>query len=244
MFQRFQLDRDIVLIDQRGTGDSNALNCEPDDRDEEDFSKIDDYPVGRLRTCLAALKADTRFYTTAIAMDDIDDVRKFLGYGEINLWGGSYGTRAALVYLKWHEDAVRSVVIDGVAPPDMRLPLFMEHPASAAGAGFVDGRNANRDRCDGGRTGARVAGTAAAESGSSRGVGGGKMAGGVGVRRVLGGVFDAVDSECAAARAVARFGNPVSRVGWRLDELAGPGAAAGFVFERGGDVCVDVRAVV
>ena len=126
MFQRFQLDRDIVLIDQRGTGDSNPLNCEPDDRDEEDFSKIDDYPVERLRTCLAGLKADTRFYTTAIAMDDIDDVRKFLGYGEINLWGGSYGTRAALVYLKWHEDAVRSVVIDGVAPPDMRLPLFME----------------------------------------------------------------------------------------------------------------------
>jgi len=102
IFRRFQLDRDIVLIDQRGTGDSNPLNCEPEDRDEEDFSKIDDYPVERLRTCLARLKADARFYTTAIAMDDIDDVRRFLGYGPINLWGGSYGTRAALVYLKRH----------------------------------------------------------------------------------------------------------------------------------------------
>jgi pimeloyl-ACP methyl ester carboxylesterase len=132
MFRRFQLDRDIVLIDQRGTGDSNPLNCEPDDRNEEDFSKIDDYPVERLRTCLAGLKADERFYTTSIAMDDIDEVRQYLGYGQINLWGGSYGTRAALVYLKRHEDSVRSVVLDAVAPPDMRLPLFMARDGQRA----------------------------------------------------------------------------------------------------------------
>ena len=131
-FRRFQLDRDIVLIDQRGTGDSNPLNCEPEDREEEDFSKIDDYPVERLRTCLGGLKADARFYTTAIAMDDIDEVRAYLGYRSINLWGGSYGTRAALVYLKRHEDSVRSVVLDGVAPPDMRLPLFMPRDSQRA----------------------------------------------------------------------------------------------------------------
>jgi pimeloyl-ACP methyl ester carboxylesterase len=132
IFRRFQADRDIVLIDQRGTGDSNPLNCEPEDRDEEDFSKIDDYPVERLRTCLAGLKADARYYTTAIAMDDIDEVRRYLGYGSINLWGGSYGTRAALVYLKRHEESVRSVVLDGVAPPDMRLPLFMARDGQRA----------------------------------------------------------------------------------------------------------------
>lgn len=132
MFHRFQLDRDIVLIDQRGTGGSNPLDCEPEDRDEDDFSHIDDYPVERFRTCLAKLKADARFYTTAIAMDDIDDLRRYLGYGEINLWGGSYGTRAALVYLKRHEDSVRSVVLDGVAPPDMRLPLFMPRDGQRA----------------------------------------------------------------------------------------------------------------
>jgi pimeloyl-ACP methyl ester carboxylesterase len=132
MFRRFQLDRDIVLIDQRGTGDSNPLNCEPDDREEEDFSKIDNYPVERLRTCLAGLKADARLYTTSIAMDDIDDVRRYLAYSVINLWGGSYGTRAALVYLKRHEDSVRSVVLDAVAPPDMRLPLFMPRDGQRA----------------------------------------------------------------------------------------------------------------
>ncbi|MEO8026073.1 MAG: alpha/beta hydrolase [Bryobacteraceae bacterium] len=132
LFRRFQQDRDIVMIDQRGTGASNPLNCEPDDRDEEDFSKIDEYPVDRLRGCLEKFKADARMYTTAIAMDDIDEVRKYLGYGEINLWGGSYGTRAALVYLKRHEDAVRTVVLDGVAPPDMRMPLFMPRDGQRA----------------------------------------------------------------------------------------------------------------
>ena len=132
MFQRFQLDRDIVLIDQRGTGDSNPLNCEPEDREEEDFTKIDDYPVERLRACLAKLKADERLYTTSIAMDDVDEVRRYLGYGEINVWGGSYGTRAALVYLKRHEDSVRSVVLDAVAPPDMRLPLYMPRDSQRA----------------------------------------------------------------------------------------------------------------
>ncbi len=132
LFHRFQVDRDIVLVDQRGTGDSNPLNCEPEDRDEEDFSKVDDYPTERLRACLAKLKANASLYTTAIAMDDIDDVRRYLGYGAINLWGGSYGTRAALVYLKRHEAFVRSVVLDGVAPPDMRLPLFMARDGQRA----------------------------------------------------------------------------------------------------------------
>jgi pimeloyl-ACP methyl ester carboxylesterase len=67
-----------------------------------------------------------------VAMDDIDDVRSFLGYSAINLWGGSYGTRAALVYLKRHEATVRSVVLDGVAPTDMRLPLYMARDGQRA----------------------------------------------------------------------------------------------------------------
>jgi pimeloyl-ACP methyl ester carboxylesterase len=132
VFHRFQVDRDIVFVDQRGTGGSNPLDCEPDDRDDEDFSTADDYPVERLRNCLAALKADERLYTTAIAMDDIDDVRRYLGYGAINLWGASYGTRAALVYLKRHEDSVRTVILDAVAPPDMRIPLFMPRDSQRA----------------------------------------------------------------------------------------------------------------
>jgi pimeloyl-ACP methyl ester carboxylesterase len=132
LFRRFQTDRDIVLVDQRGTGDSNSLDCHVEGPDNEDLSTIDTYPVERFRDCLDRLKADARLYTTAIAMDDIDEVRRYLGYETINLWGGSYGTRAALVYLQRHEDSVRSVVLDGVAPTDMRMPLYMARDGQRA----------------------------------------------------------------------------------------------------------------
>src|SRR3954468_9896257 len=132
MFRHFQTDRDIVLIDQRGTGESNPLDCAADADDDDDLSSVDEYPVQRFRTCLEQLQADTSFYTTSLAMDDIDDVRRYLGYERINLWGGSYGTRAALVYLKQHEASVRAVVLDGVAPPDMRIPLYMARDGQRA----------------------------------------------------------------------------------------------------------------
>lgn len=132
MFRRFQRDRDIVLIDQRGTGASNPLDCSAGEDEPDDLRSLDEYPVERFKSCLQTLEADPRLYTTAIAMDDIDDVRAFLGYGAINLWGGSYGTRAALVYLKRHEASVRAVVLDGVAPPDMRIPLYMARDGQRA----------------------------------------------------------------------------------------------------------------
>jgi pimeloyl-ACP methyl ester carboxylesterase len=88
--------------------------------------------LARLRRCLDGYDADVRLYTTDIAMDDLDDVRAFLGYDRINLYGGSYGTRAALVYLRQHGEHVRSIVLDGVAPTDMRLPLFTARDAQLA----------------------------------------------------------------------------------------------------------------
>ena len=132
MLHRFQTDRDIVLIDQRGTGDSNPLDCEPDKTEDDDLSSADAFPAERFRTCLQKLNADPALYTTSVAMDDIDEVRQALGYGVINLWGGSYGTRAALVYLKRHEASVRTVVLDGVAPTDMRIPLYMPRDGQRA----------------------------------------------------------------------------------------------------------------
>lgn len=132
MFRRFQNDRDVVLVDQRGTGASNPLDCAADEADEENLENADVYPVERFRRCLDTMQADARLYTTSIAMDDIDEVRETLGYSQVNLWGGSYGTRAALVYLKQHEAHVRSVVLDGVAPPDMRIPLYMARDGQRA----------------------------------------------------------------------------------------------------------------
>lgn len=101
-FRTIQTDRDIVLVDQRGTGKSNPLECNSsaDGVDEEDAAEF----TKRLRACLESYKnkADVTKYTTPIAMDDLDEVRKFLGYSKINLYGGSYGTRAAMVYVRQH----------------------------------------------------------------------------------------------------------------------------------------------
>jgi pimeloyl-ACP methyl ester carboxylesterase len=132
VFDRVRRHRDIVLVDQRGTGHSHPLDCPPDTESLRAVFASDEAAVERLRTCLAGLQADVRHYTTPPAMDDLDDVRQFLGYEQVNLYGGSYGTRAALVYLRRHEAHVRSVVLDGAAPTGMRLPLFAARDAQRA----------------------------------------------------------------------------------------------------------------
>ena len=77
-----------------------------------------------MRKCRQELepKANLTLYTTPIAMDDLDEVRAALGYERINLFGGSYGTRAALVYLKRHPQSVRTVTLQGVAPTNQFMP--------------------------------------------------------------------------------------------------------------------------
>ena len=124
--RRIRQERDIVLVDQRGTGESGPLNCASDEPDSLLFlTDIVTWSVNELKKCLDGYEADTRLYTTPIAMDDIDEVREALGYDQINLWGGSYGTRAALVYMRRHPQNTRAVIIDGLAPTGMRLPLHM-----------------------------------------------------------------------------------------------------------------------
>jgi pimeloyl-ACP methyl ester carboxylesterase len=123
--------RDIVMIDQRGTGGSNPLQCNFFG-DPPDLQRLvtSEFPVDQVRACRQRLEkiADLTQYTTAIAMDDIDEARRWLGYGKIDLWGGSYGSMAAQVYLRRHEAGVRAVVLEGVAPVDELIPL---HHAAA-----------------------------------------------------------------------------------------------------------------
>jgi len=116
-FSKVNLTHDIVLVDQRGTGRSAPLVCPEADVEGTTVDPAEQLArVGRCRRELEG-HADLRQYTTAIAMDDLDDVRAALGYATIDLYGASYGTRAALVYLRRHEPHVRAVVVDGVAPP-------------------------------------------------------------------------------------------------------------------------------
>jgi pimeloyl-ACP methyl ester carboxylesterase len=131
LFTRLNDARDIVFLDQRGTGDSAPLDCD-DDTQPLQMLFEDALPERLVTKCLAGLDADPRQYVTPIAMEDLDEIRGALGYDKINLWGGSYGTRAALEYVRRHEDHVRSLVLDGVAPANMKLPLSFVADGDAA----------------------------------------------------------------------------------------------------------------
>ncbi len=133
--------RDLVFVDQRGTGGSNPLDCtlfKPSDVS----SYLGDYfPLEDVRQCRKQLelKADLTLYTTPIAMDDLDDVRGALGYDQINILGGSYGTRAAQVYLKHHQNHVRAVILHGVSPTNQFMPRdFPEHTERALSGVIAD----------------------------------------------------------------------------------------------------------
>ncbi len=125
VLNKIRKTRDIVMIDQRGTGQSNKLACESEV--EEDLSQEIDLDLIRTETakCLAELDGDPRFYTTSIAMGDYNLVREAMGYEKINLVGVSYGTRAAQVYLRLFPETVRSLTLDSVVP--MQLALGQEH---------------------------------------------------------------------------------------------------------------------
>ncbi len=131
MLDRVRQDRDVVFVDQRGTGESNGLPC---DQESDDLQLLGstDHALKTIRECLEGYDADLRFYTTPVAMDDLDEVREQLGYSMINLWGVSYGTRAALVYLRRHGEHVRSAVLDAVAPLGMKLPASFALDAQRA----------------------------------------------------------------------------------------------------------------
>jgi pimeloyl-ACP methyl ester carboxylesterase len=126
MLEPLRAHRDVLLLDQRGTGGSNALTC----KDSDDATTPDDddgFDADKMRAaaadCLKQLDghADPRYYTTTIAAQDLEDVRKALGSPQFDLIGVSYGTRMAQQYLMRHPDAVRSVVLDSVVPNSLAL---------------------------------------------------------------------------------------------------------------------------
>ena len=137
--------RDLVFVDQRGTGGSNPLNCELFNQSDLRSYLGDYFPLEQVRKCRAQLepRADLRLYTTSIAMDDLDDVRKALGYEQINLLGGSYGTRATQVYLKNHQSHVRAIILHGVSPTNQFMPRDFPQHTERALNGVVEECNAD-----------------------------------------------------------------------------------------------------
>lgn len=132
-FAQVRRTRDIVLIDQRGTGGSNGLECDLYGKTLQGHLG-DLFPLESVRQCAEQWKtrADLRFYTTEIAMADLDEVRAAMGYERINLFGTSYGTRAAQAYLRQFPTHVRSVIMKGVTPIATPLTPPMARDAQRA----------------------------------------------------------------------------------------------------------------
>ena len=118
-FRRVRATRDIVFIDQRGTGLSGKLDCES--RPEHE-TMSDAELEAELRACIAKNRAPFGAYTTLAAARDLEQVRRALGYGKVNVWGGSYGTRLGQAYARAYPGSVRTLVLDGVAAPDQVIP--------------------------------------------------------------------------------------------------------------------------
>ena len=145
--KEYRRRRDVVLVDQRGTGGSNPLHCRHDTNPQYFLDEM--YPVEYVKDCRRELeqKADLTQYSTPIAMDDLDDVRSWLGYERINLFGLSYGTRAALVYMRQHPDRVRSAILMGVTPTYHTIPLYHARDGERA-LNLILNECANDNDCD------------------------------------------------------------------------------------------------
>jgi pimeloyl-ACP methyl ester carboxylesterase len=122
---KIRQQRDVVLVDQRGTGGSNQLQCEARDLKNAQTVLGDPFPAEKLAACRTELekRADLTQYTTSISSDDLDEVRAAMGYDKIDVFGGSYGSRAALDYVRRHGDHVRSLALEAVASTQYRIPL-------------------------------------------------------------------------------------------------------------------------
>jgi pimeloyl-ACP methyl ester carboxylesterase len=121
---------DIVLVDQRGTGLSHNVTL-PDVAPGE---TLEAYAA----RALVNLDAEPRYYTTAVAMDDLDAVRAALGYAKIDLYGGSYGATAAQYYVRQHAEHVGAVVLDGATLLDVPVMELVARSSQQALDGVLN----------------------------------------------------------------------------------------------------------
>ena len=118
-------DRDLLLVDQRGAGQSGALRCHFFSADDPAESLQNLLPPARVESCAKdlAMHADLTQYSYSRFADDLEKARRALGYGPLNLFAGSYGTRAAQVFVRTYPSSVRTIYLGSVVPVDIALPL-------------------------------------------------------------------------------------------------------------------------
>ena len=126
----FTRERDVIVIDQRGTGRSAPLTCEAiTDRAEE---YTEEQTLEATKDCLDNLTHDPRFFTTSVGVEDLEALREALGYEQLSLYGISYGTRVVQQYVRRYPVTSRVAVIDGVVPPQQALgPRIAIHSQDA-----------------------------------------------------------------------------------------------------------------
>jgi len=123
-FNEIRKTRDLILVDQRGTGESHPLQCE-DAIEQDVYSAVpEDFSAQDVKDCLAQLSGDLSQYNSENAIRDFDAVRAALGHEKIAIYGGSYGTRAGLVYMRMFPESLSSVILDSVGPIEVPIGLF------------------------------------------------------------------------------------------------------------------------
>ena len=116
---------DLLLVDQRGTGRSNAHACPKPTKPLTSKAVLHAYTLA----CVNAFGGDVRQYGTRMAMDDLDAVRAALGYRQLDVFGASYGAIAAQIYLKLHPSSVRTLTLLGATATD--VPFFAHWAGNA-----------------------------------------------------------------------------------------------------------------
>ncbi|MFC6634480.1 alpha/beta fold hydrolase [Microbulbifer taiwanensis] len=118
-FRKINRERDIVMVDRRGAGLSGAFRCGFEREmpaDLQQFSR-------RLADCYLQRPDFAESLSSRQTVEDLERVRMFLGHGRIALWGGSWGTRTALLYQQWYPESLSALVLDAVAPIDTKVFL-------------------------------------------------------------------------------------------------------------------------
>ncbi|MFL6603142.1 MAG: alpha/beta hydrolase [Steroidobacteraceae bacterium] len=123
-FASLHEDHDLLLVDQRGTGRSGALHCDMYSADNPAANLRDLFPVAAVKRCARQLseRADLTQYTYTHFANDLEQIRRALNYGRLDLFAGSYGTRAAQVFIRAFPNSVRTAYLGSVVPIDVAIP--------------------------------------------------------------------------------------------------------------------------
>ncbi|WP_413473215.1 alpha/beta hydrolase [Shewanella baltica] len=116
MLSKVRQQRDILLIDQRGTGRSNLLTCDEGAQSPLSFDDDNADTKAETQKCLAKIDADVTQYSSLNAIKDFEAVRQHLGYKKLHVYGISYGTRMAQLYMRLYPTHLATVTLDGIVP--------------------------------------------------------------------------------------------------------------------------------